>query len=66
MSLEQSFYLTQSIAAMAVLGSLVSVGFEIRQISREARAQTEQHIASRWFEAAKMIAALHRVPPNVR
>jgi hypothetical protein len=66
MSLEQSFYLTQSIAAMAVLGSLVSVGFEIRQISREARAQTKQHIATRWFEVGKMIAALHRVPPNVR
>lgn len=66
MSLELSFYLTQSSAAMAVLGSLVSVGFEIRQLSREARAQAEQHIAARWFEVGQMIAALHRVPPHVR
>ncbi|GAC1452991.1 MAG: hypothetical protein PVSMB6_06420 [Steroidobacteraceae bacterium] len=56
MPLEQIFYLTQSVAAMAVLASLVFVGLEIRQNSREARAQTEQHIASSWFEMGKMIA----------
>ena len=56
MSLEQVFYLTQSIAAIAVLGSLVFVGLEIRHNSRETRAQTEQHIASSWFEMGRMIA----------
>jgi hypothetical protein len=56
MSLEQIFYLTQSIAAVAVLASLVFVGLQIRLNSREARAQTEQHIASSWFEMGKMIA----------
>jgi hypothetical protein len=56
MSLEQIFYLTQSIAALAVLASLIFVGVQIRLNSREARAQTEQHIASSWFEMGKMIA----------
>ncbi len=56
MSLEQIFYLTQSVAAIAVLASIFFVGLEIRHNSREARAQTEQHIASSWFEMGRMIA----------
>jgi|ERR1039457_267260 hypothetical protein len=56
MALERIFYLTQSIAAIAVLASLVFVGLEIRHNSRKARTQTEQHIASSWFDIGKMIA----------
>ena len=56
MSLEQLFYLTQSIAAVAVLVLLVFVGLEIRQNSRGARAPTEQHIASSWFQMGELIA----------
>jgi len=56
MTLEQVFYLTQSIAGIAILASLVFVGFEVRHNSREARAQTEQHIASSWFVMAALIS----------
>jgi hypothetical protein len=55
MALERILYLTQSIAAIAVLASLF-VGLQIRHNSRKARTQTEQHIASSWFDIGKMIA----------
>lgn len=57
MTLEEIFYLTQCVANVAVLISIVFVGLQIRQNTPEARAQTEQHIASSWFEIAKVISA---------
>jgi hypothetical protein len=56
MTLEHVSYLAQSIGGIAVLASLVFVGLEIRQNSREARAQTEQHIASSWFAMSTLVA----------
>jgi hypothetical protein len=46
MSLEQIFYLTQSIAAIAVLASLVFLDFEIRQNSREITSRSDNDSAN--------------------
>ena len=58
MSLEQIFYVSQTAAAVAVVASLLFVGFQIRH---GKRAQIHQNIASGWFSVGPMIAANSRV-----
>jgi hypothetical protein len=61
MSLEQIFYVSQTAAALAVVASLLFVGFQIRHGTRATRAQIHQNIASGWFSVGPLIAANRQV-----
>jgi hypothetical protein len=56
MSLEQIFYVSQTVAALAVVASLLFVGFQIRHSTRATRAQIHQNIAAGWFSVGPLIA----------
>lgn len=55
MSLEQAAYLSQIIGVVAVLGSLIFVGLQIRQQTRATKAQMQQAIASNWFAGGQLL-----------
>jgi len=61
MSLEQIFFLSQSVAAIGVMASLVFVGFEIRNNARAVRSATAQSVhenyATWYLELADNAAA---------
>jgi hypothetical protein len=61
MSLEQIYYLSQTAAAVAVVASLLFVGFQIRHGTRATRAQIHQNIAAGWFSVGPLIADNSRV-----
>lgn len=56
MSLEQIFYISQSIAAAAVIASLLYLARQVRQAERVQRATMQQGRADRTSEAALAIA----------
>ena len=56
MSLEQIFYVTQSIAAMAVIASLLYLAQQVRQAERVQRATMQQGRADRTSQAALAVA----------
>ena len=61
MSLESAFFVSQIIAAAALVASLLFVGFEIRHATRATRAQINQNIASGWFSVGPLIADSSRL-----
>ena len=61
MSLEQIYFVSQTAAAVAVVASLLFVGFQIRHGTRATRAQIHQNIASGWFSVGPLIAANSKV-----
>ena len=56
MTLEQIFYLSQSIASVAVVGSLIYLGLQVRSAERSQRAIMQQGRADRASNAALAIA----------
>lgn len=56
MSLEQVFYLSQSIASIAVVGSLIYLGLQVRGADRSQRAVMQQGRADRASKAALTVA----------
>ena len=57
MTLEQIFYLSQSIASVAVVGSLIYLGLQVRSAERSQRAIMQQGRADRASNAALAIAS---------
>ena len=57
MSLEEIFYASQSVASIAVVGSLIYLGLQVRAGDRNQRAQMQQGRADRASKAALAIAA---------
>jgi hypothetical protein len=56
MSLEQVFYLSQSIASIAVVGSLIYLGLQVRGAERSQRAMMQQGRADRSSNASLTVA----------
>jgi hypothetical protein len=56
MTLEQLSLITQIVAGVAVVASLIFVGIQIRQSTRTARAQIHQNITSGWLSIAPYIS----------
>ena len=56
MSLEQIYYVSQTAAAVAVVASLLFVGFQIRHGTRATRAQIHQNITLGWLALGPMIS----------
>jgi hypothetical protein len=56
MSLEQVFYLSQSIASIAVVGSLIYLGLQVRGADRSQRAVMQQGRADQASKAALSVA----------
>ena len=56
MHLETLALLSQIAGAMAVIASLIFVGFQIREQANATRAQTEQAIAANWMALTQVIA----------
>jgi hypothetical protein len=56
MSLEQVFYLSQSIASIAVVGSLIYLGLQVRGADRSQRAVMQRGRADRASNAALTVA----------
>jgi hypothetical protein len=57
MTLEQIFYLSQSVASVAVVGSLIYLGLQVRSAERSQRAIMQQGRADRASNAALAIAS---------
>lgn len=57
MTLEQIFYLSQSVASVAVVGSLIYLGLQVRSAERSQRAIMQQGRADRASSAALAIAS---------
>jgi hypothetical protein len=57
MTLEQIFYLSQSVASVAVVGSLIYLGLQVRSAERSQRAIMQQGRADRASIAALAIAS---------
>jgi hypothetical protein len=57
MTLEQIFYLSQSVASVAVVGSLIYLGLQVRSAERGQRAIMQQGRADRASNAALAIAS---------
>ena len=57
MTLEQIFYLSQSVASVAVVGSLIYLGLQVRSADRSQRAIMQQGRADRASHAALAIAS---------
>lgn len=55
MSLEQISLISQIVSAVAVIASLIFVGFQIRQNTRVNRAQIREHIMSDWGSIAQVL-----------
>lgn len=56
MTLEQVFYLSQSIASIAVVGSLIYLGLQVRGADRSQRAIMQQGRADRVSKASLTVA----------
>lgn len=56
MTLEQVFFVTQIVAAAAVVLSLVFVGYQMRESARATRAQIHQNIAAGWQSIGPLLA----------
>lgn len=61
MPLEHIFFVSQIVAAVAVVASLMFVGFQMKHGTRATRAQIHQNIASGWFTVGPLIATHTRV-----
>jgi hypothetical protein len=57
MTLEQIFYLSQSVASVAVVGSLIYLGLQVRSAERSQRAIMQQGRADRASNGALAIAS---------
>lgn len=57
MSLEDIFYLSQSVASVAVIGSLIYLGLQVRSAERSQRAIMQQGRADRTSHGAIAIAS---------
>jgi hypothetical protein len=57
MTLEQIFYLSQSVASVAVVGSLIYLGLQVRSAERSQRAIMQQGRADRASNTALAIAS---------
>ena len=57
MSLEDIFYLSQSVASVAVIGSLIYLGLQVRSTERSQRAIMQQGRADRSSHAAITLAS---------
>jgi hypothetical protein len=55
MSLEQISLISQIVSAVAVIASLIFVGFQIRQNTLATRAQMREHIMSDWMSTAQVL-----------
>ena len=53
MTLEQIFYLSQSVASIAVVGSLIYLGLQVRSAERSQRAIMQQGRADRAVELTR-------------
>jgi hypothetical protein len=62
MSLEQVFYLSQSIASIAVVASLIYLGLQVRGADRSQRAIMQQGRANRSSNAALTVANSELAP----
>jgi hypothetical protein len=56
MSLEQIFYLSQSVASVAVIGTLIYLGLQVRAAERSQRAIMQQGRADRASQGALALA----------
>jgi hypothetical protein len=56
LTLEEVFYLSQSIASVAVVGSLIYLGLQVRAADRGQRSIMQQGRADRVSKAALTIA----------
>src|SRR5579863_7507631 len=56
MSLEQIFYLSQSVASVAVIGTLIYLGLQVRAAERSQRAIMQQGRADRAANGALALA----------
>ena len=56
MTLEHIFFITQIIAAVAVVLSLFFVGYQLRESTRATRAQIHQNIATGWQSIGPLLA----------
>ena len=56
MSLEEIFYVSQTVAAVAIVASLIFVGLQIRHSSRTTRAQIHQNVTLGWLALGPMIS----------
>jgi len=56
MSLEEIFYVSQSVASLAVVGSLIYLGLQVRSAERSQRAIMQQGRADRTSQGAMTIA----------
>ena len=61
MTLEQVFFVSQILAAIAIVASLLFVGFELRHGTRATRAQIHQNITLGWLSVGPMIADNSRI-----
>lgn len=57
MTLEETFYLSQSIASIAVVGTLIYLGLQVRYAERSQRAIMQQGRADRVSKASLSIAS---------
>lgn len=57
MSLEQIFYMSQSVAAVAVVASIVYLALQVRQSERIQRAMVQQGRADRASHRAMIMAS---------
>ena len=64
MTLETVYYITQIIAVIAVVASLVFVGLQVRQGAEQTRLNTHAIKASASFEAAHSWAAINELATN--
>lgn len=55
-TLEKTYYLTQIIAVMALIVSLIYVGREIHQNTQEMRLTSAQMTSAQWSEYMRMLA----------
>src|SRR5690348_1609235 len=56
MTLEQVFFVTQIVAAAAVVLSLIFVGYQMRESAHATRAQIHQNIATGWQSIGPLLA----------
>jgi hypothetical protein len=61
MGLEQASFLSQIVSAVAVVGSLIFVGIQVRHSTQVARAQIRESIMSAWSSVGQVITSNPRV-----
>jgi hypothetical protein len=57
LTLEEVFYLSQSVASVAVVGSIIYLGLQVRGADRSQRAMMQQGRADRASQASLTVAS---------